>query len=231
MNKIEHLPYSYADTLMEIESNFTFSVIVDAIRKYVPPGGKILDVGCGRGELMEMLVSRGYEVCGCDMDEECVSLSAKYGETRRLDVNEISPDTFGFKFDCVLLSHVLEHLDNPRKSLLRLASLTNDLIVLSLPNPYDSLSVIRALARREIKHMNTGHLVIWDWSHLRTFIEIGCDMKIIEFFYDSVALPLPNRVRRFLGNKGLISSLENKYMRAAFPRFCRSITAVISTNA
>src|SRR3972149_8852857 len=122
MNKIEHLPYSYTDTLMEIESNFTFSVIVDAIRKYVPPGGKILDVGCGRGELMEKLASRGYEVCGCDMDEECVSLSAKYGEARRLDINEISPDTFGFKFDCVLLSHVLEHLDNPRKSLLRLAS-------------------------------------------------------------------------------------------------------------
>ena len=68
MDKIEHLPYTYADKLMEIESEFTYSVIMGAIKKYVPPGASILDIGSGRGELMEKLADAGYEVCGCDID-------------------------------------------------------------------------------------------------------------------------------------------------------------------
>lgn len=215
---------------MEIESECTHAVVMEAVRKYLPHGGKILDIGSGRGELMGMLVNAGYEVIGCDIDEECVSLSERYGETRQLDIKDISKDTFGFRFDCVLLSHVLEHLENPRESLIQLASVSKGLIVLSLPNPYDSLSVLRALVRRKIEYMNEGHLVIWDWSHLKTFIEKGCDMEILEFFYDSVSVPLPHKVRRFLGNKGLLYSLESKYLRALFPRFCRSITVAINSK-
>lgn len=230
MDKIEHLPYTYADKLMEIESEFTYSVIMGAIKKYVPPGASILDIGSGRGELMEKLADAGYEVCGCDIDDECVRLSERYGKTWKIGVHDISPEKVGSKFDCVLLSHVLEHLNNPMESLLRLASVSNGIMVISVPNPHDSLSIMRSMARREIKYTNTGHLMTWDWAHIKTFIEIGCEMKILEYFYDSVAIPLPNGMRRYFGNKGLLFPLESRYLRAAFPRLCRSITVVISTK-
>lgn len=231
MNRIEHLPYCYTNKLMEIESEFMYSVIMDAIKKYVPTGARILDIGSGRGELMEKLAKSDYQVYGCDMDDECVRLSKRFGETLKINVNDISPDTFGFQFDCIILSHVLEHLDNPREALKKLVSITKGLMVISVPNPYDSMSVMRSLVRREIKYTNTGHLAIWDWTHLKTFIEVGCDMEILEFYYDFVALPVPNRLRQFLGNRGLLRSLEGKYLKAAFPGFCRSITAVVNTKS
>lgn len=223
----QHLPYSLPDASASCEAGSIYETVRQAVRKHLPAGASILDVGCGRGELIGMLSAEGYAVTGCDADEECVRLSSRHAKVEKLDIREISAERFEDKFDCVLMSHVLEHVDNPRETLTRLAGLTDNLLIVSVPNPYYSPYILRALLRTRVDYVNRKHLYSWDWCHFKTFAEIGCGLEIVDFLHDSVALPLPYRVRSFLGRKKLLKPLEYGFLRLIFPRFCSSITAVM----
>lgn len=225
--KVEHIPYVYTDDVVKFESEATYETILEVVKKYVRPGGTILDVGSGRGEMMEKLSLDGYEVCGCDMDDECLRLSARFGKVMKMNIEDISPEKLDDKFDCVLLSHVLEHMENPRETLTRLAGISRGPLIISLPNPYYALFVLRALIGKKPEYMNTGHLQVWDWSHFKTFVEVGCNMQVLEYFSDTVPVPLPHQARILLLKARILPPIENRFLKAIFPKFCRSITAVV----
>ncbi len=47
---------------------------------FPPPGeGKVIDIGCGRGEMLELLVAAGYDVLGVDTDQNMVNLCLSKG--------------------------------------------------------------------------------------------------------------------------------------------------------
>jgi O-antigen chain-terminating methyltransferase len=82
-------------------------------------GGPVLDVGCGRGEWLELLVEHGYTAKGVDLNRIMVAQSRELG----LDVDE--GDVFdyfsGISSDslCVVTGfHIVEHL--PLKTLISL---------------------------------------------------------------------------------------------------------------
>ncbi len=73
----------------------------------------ILDVGCANGGMLKALKELGYEtLCGIDPSPVCVE------NTRRLGVEAHQGSLFlPFKenaYDCVILSHTLEHVLNVR---------------------------------------------------------------------------------------------------------------------
>jgi SAM-dependent methyltransferase len=75
-----------------------------------PVGARVLDVGCGRGEFLELLADRGIEAVGVDADPEMVGLARGKG----LEVEQ--GDAIGYlearsaAFDGVFAAHVVEHL-------------------------------------------------------------------------------------------------------------------------
>jgi len=79
-------------------------------------GGKkrVLDVGCGRGLLLQEFRRRGWEVQGTELSAS----SARYPrEALNLPVEVGSLETIGFPakhFDAITLWHVLEHVADPR---------------------------------------------------------------------------------------------------------------------
>jgi SAM-dependent methyltransferase len=78
----------------------------------VPAGGRILDVGCGRGVLLAELANHGFEVHGVER-----SAAAARGADPRAQIC-IAPDLAAAKypaehFDAVFVWHVLEHLREP----------------------------------------------------------------------------------------------------------------------
>src|SRR5258706_2484352 len=75
------------------------------------PEAKILDVGCANGGMLKALKEIGYHVlCGIDPSPNCVE------NTRQLGVEAYQGSLFQpfhkDNYDCVILSHTLEHVEN-----------------------------------------------------------------------------------------------------------------------
>ncbi|MBS1105175.1 MAG: putative S-adenosylmethionine-dependent methyltransferase [Deltaproteobacteria bacterium] len=82
----------------------------------LPFGGRVLDVGCGRGVLLGSLVDCGIEAYGFEVSEAAVrgaDSRAKICVAARLE-DAGYPDAY---FDGVILWHVLEHIRDPRSTL------------------------------------------------------------------------------------------------------------------
>lgn len=82
-----------------------------------PPGLRVLDIGCGDGRTLWTLKQLGCDVVGVEFDGEAVATARELG----LDVRLGSLDEQGFApatFDAVLMSHVIEHLPDPKATLL-----------------------------------------------------------------------------------------------------------------
>ncbi|MBI5858608.1 MAG: class I SAM-dependent methyltransferase [Sphingobacteriales bacterium] len=73
----------------------------------------ILDIGCGLGQLLSNLKKKGFKnLNGVDINEESISACKKNGlEVEKInDIREFALQS-GKKFDRVVMSHVLEHID------------------------------------------------------------------------------------------------------------------------
>jgi SAM-dependent methyltransferase len=109
------------------------------LRRRVPPG-PVLDVGCGRGIMLEHLRSLGYDTHGVELNE-----AAAWHARHRLGLDvrtggfQDSPDETG-RFQAVVFWHTLEHFPDPAEALAKARRLLRPggLLALALPN-FDSL--------------------------------------------------------------------------------------------
>jgi 2-polyprenyl-3-methyl-5-hydroxy-6-metoxy-1,4-benzoquinol methylase len=86
----------------------------DASVMWLPatPGGKVLEIGCGNGNLLNHLAILGWQVQGVEPD----SKAAEIAICRNLPVmcGELSEQSFAPQsFDAIIMSHVIEHIDDP----------------------------------------------------------------------------------------------------------------------
>jgi 2-polyprenyl-3-methyl-5-hydroxy-6-metoxy-1,4-benzoquinol methylase len=89
---------------------------IRSIRNRVPSGGRILDIGCGRGMLARSLVESGFKVLATDFSGD-----ATHGIDPRIELRiSASIAEAGFEdasFDAVVIWHVFEHLSDPSTAL------------------------------------------------------------------------------------------------------------------
>ena len=80
------------------------------------PGGRVLDVGCGRGVILGELANRGFEVHGVEISAEAARGADPRAEIRIAPrvADAGYPDSH---FDQVIIWHVLEHLPDLRGTL------------------------------------------------------------------------------------------------------------------
>lgn len=99
------------------------------------PIGRVMDVGCGNGRMLAVAKRLGWTVRGLEIDPAAVRVARGRG----LDVVEGSYsrlDEFAGQFDCVICSHVIEHVYEPRDMLARIARALKEggTLLLSAPN-------------------------------------------------------------------------------------------------
>tara|TARA_B100000315_G_scaffold3596_1_gene3532 strand:- start:43 stop:636 length:594 start_codon:yes stop_codon:yes gene_type:complete len=78
--------------------------------KYIPDGGKILDLGCGSGRDSLYFLQKGYDVTAVDASEEMVKLSSELTKNKTLYLR-IQDIDFQNQFDGIWACASLLHID------------------------------------------------------------------------------------------------------------------------
>ena len=104
------------------------------------PRGPVLDVGCGRGIMLDHLRALGYEAHGIELNE-----AAAWHARNRLGLDVATGDFLTSphereRFQAVIFWHTLEHFHNPVEALARARELLRPggLLAVAVPN-FDSL--------------------------------------------------------------------------------------------
>ncbi len=138
--------------------------------------GRLLDVGAARGVFLDLARSRGWTVRGVELSSEGVRVAR---ERFGLEVAETTLEGAGFpdgSFDVVHMSHVLEHLDQPLRSLaeVRRVLKPGGILALEVPNEFGDLlgSVREVLLRRPriVYAVPSPHLFFFTPATLRRLV-------------------------------------------------------------
>jgi 2-polyprenyl-3-methyl-5-hydroxy-6-metoxy-1,4-benzoquinol methylase len=100
----------------------------------------VLDIGCGRGEFLEMLREVGVEARGIDLSEDCVARCRQKGlQVEKADLFQYLSDAPNGSLGGIFCAQVIEHLapaSLPEMIRLASAKLSRDgLLALETPNP------------------------------------------------------------------------------------------------
>ncbi|MBN1224756.1 MAG: class I SAM-dependent methyltransferase [Candidatus Aminicenantes bacterium] len=78
---------------------------------YFPEGSRVLDLGCGRGEFLELLKKKGIEATGIDINEQMIALCREKGlECQKADILEKLAGYSDSSLGGIFSSQVIEHL-------------------------------------------------------------------------------------------------------------------------
>lgn len=154
------------------------------------PGGvkKVLDVGCGRGDLGLKLKAKDREVVGVEKDEACYNIAReKLNKTFLSDIEKFQLPYPQKYFDCILYADILEHLINPFITLRGHRKYLNDtgFIIASIPNIRYYKVIARLVLGGTWDYMDKG---ILDRSHLRFFTLINIQELFVRAGYEIVEI-------------------------------------------
>jgi SAM-dependent methyltransferase len=89
---------------MQFETRYTY----DFVKRFLPSeSGRILEVGCGAGELAARLLKDGYAVLAIDSDRDSIAAAQRLGVDARVAT---WPDFNDGQFDAVLFTRSLHHI-------------------------------------------------------------------------------------------------------------------------
>jgi SAM-dependent methyltransferase len=97
--------------------------------------GRMLDVGCGSGDLLEHFAKRGWDPYGIDPSASAVTAAAQRGVTVHQGTLRDQPWSAG-SFALITFQHALEHVEQPVAALSDAAALLapGGLLVIDVPN-------------------------------------------------------------------------------------------------
>jgi SAM-dependent methyltransferase len=89
-----------------------------AVGELAPPGGELVDLGCGSGELARHLAASGYRVTGCDIAPTMLRQAAMADVRRAVRWVQLEPRWQALPFaegslDAVVSASVLEYVPDP----------------------------------------------------------------------------------------------------------------------
>lgn len=105
------------------------------IIRLVPPNSLVLDIGCGRGGLLKHLRDKlNCKVVGIDISDVAIKICQEKGIKTILC--NIEKEEIPGKYDVIILSAILEHLENPISLLNKIRSNLNKngCVIIGVPN-------------------------------------------------------------------------------------------------
>lgn len=136
--------------------------------RLLPPGGRVLDVGCASGGLLALLRTRAGHLAGLEISAAAATAAAQIGD--HIVQGALEDPDLPFEagsFDLVVLADVLEHLADPAAGLQRAMGFCRPggAILVSVPNVAHWQARL-TLLRGRWPQTDSG---TFDASHLRWF--------------------------------------------------------------
>ncbi len=186
-----------------------FALRVDGIERHHPTRGRLLDVGCATGLLLEEACSRGWAVEGVDVSEFAVAWCRERGLTAHL--GSLESVALSGKFDVIVMDDTIEHLPDPRRTLAEMYRLLTPGGILTINTCDEGGLLRRAMGRHWFHYKPLEHLCYFNRRNLArmldesgfTVLETQLSGKLVTLRY------LCQRLRSYspLGSKVALSTL------------------------
>jgi ubiquinone/menaquinone biosynthesis C-methylase UbiE len=100
----------------------------------IEKNNNVLDLGCGNGNLTLDLSFKAQKVVGIDLNEKYLAVARKKNQAQNVEyiLGDATIHSFNNKFDVVVLSNVLEHIEN-REEFLKKIKLIAQKILIRVP--------------------------------------------------------------------------------------------------
>ncbi len=139
----EHWKTTNFEILFKIIRSNQF--IIKITKKYLPPGSKILEGGCGRGDKVYVLSKSGYDVYGVDWAKRTVDLINKFAPELKVTCQDVRSLNFEDNFfDGYWSLGVIEHFYEGYEAVIKEAYRVikkNGILFLTFP----SMSILRKI--------------------------------------------------------------------------------------
>ncbi len=142
---------------------------IDLMRKYLRPGARILECGCGPARTAVVMSLAGFRVTAIDKDERMLELARKNArlgkgmEFLKLDLFEIDGKFPAGSFDCCTHQGVLEHLSEEEiREALRKQLKVAGIAIFSVPISGTGKNIVETTHDGIFRNMWTGDYWIND---------------------------------------------------------------------
>lgn len=111
------------------ENDFTHNPLLRILRGRLNNYTKMLDIGCGTGTVCFYFAARGIDTVGIDISKNAIKLAKMNAKSLSLSsktnffVSDFPNDKLSGKFDLIICSEVLEHIENDTKAISKVYSL------------------------------------------------------------------------------------------------------------
>jgi SAM-dependent methyltransferase len=165
------------------DNNFTYRELIKLLKPLLPKINNVLDIGSGVGTIDFYLGSKGKNVTGIEISQQAVNIAKLNAKIFNLEkkiefINSTFPSrTITNKYDLVIFSEVIEHLENDKKAL-------NDIWKVLKPGGFliiTTPSMNAPLYRLQLVHRfdkRVGHLRRYTIGNLSNIV-IECGFNII----------------------------------------------------
>lgn len=177
MLKYNTSKYIFRDLLPEgrpVESKI-ISIFLEWLKKLEVTTPSILDLGCGIGNYSRILDEHGYCVTAVDRDLNSLNFLACESQGNSIsiicaDVHNI-PVRANQKFQVIVASEILEHLENPQSVLDHINQLLDDrgIVFVTIPNGYGLWEMYHQITLRPRLHKILYFPFYWPF-HLKNWL-------------------------------------------------------------
>jgi 2-polyprenyl-3-methyl-5-hydroxy-6-metoxy-1,4-benzoquinol methylase len=197
-------------------NRYRYQSILKFVASKVPVGATLLDIGCGSGELLQRIktLRPDLRLTGSDISQNAVSLASRraVGDCFVADfsIGEVDPE-MREKFDVIVLSEVIEHVENDAKLVRGVAKLLkpNGILYLSTQTgkryrmDIEVLGHLRHYSRRAVEKLVIASGLSVTQVSQSGFPVLFFQKILVELFFDRVLTRVyseqaPSLLQRFV---------------------------------